>query len=832
MLSAVHIARLLAGLMLCAVLPAQVSIAGRVIDENGTAIPGARIELRPSAAPAAALPVIASSDAAGNFRTTLPTPGEYALLVERLGFFLYTNRAQSFEPGASQLTIRLNHLQQFADKVDVTYSPPSIDPRQTSERKELSNAEIQGIPYPAPQDYRNALPLLNGVVQDSVGRLHFNGGDSNQANYTLDSFNISDPVTGRLETRLNIESIQSMDLEGGRYSADNGRGSSGVLDLKTRMGDDRWRFGGTNFLPGVTSDSGFYINKWTPRLEFSGPLAKGRAWFHNGFDAFYNVDSVSGLPHGQNRTNGLTTSDLSRFQVNLTPANTLTASFLYNLADTNRSGLSILNPVETTTNIRQALYMSTIRDQYYVNGALLDIGFADTRGLLHNPSQGLAVYQITPSGNRGNYFSAVNRHWQRQQIPANLFLPVLRFHGEHHLKFGVDMERESFHQQVLRHDYQVLRDDGSVARTVTFAGLPFQARKNLELAQYVQDRWTLGEAVTVEAGLRLEWNEIARDLEVAPRAAVAWAPRALHDTKFSAGWGIYYDAITLGLISRQQDQISLSTFFLRGSLPGDVPRGPVATSFQVNERTLSTPKFQTANVTVERKLPFDFYGKASYTWRGGGKGLVFATAAPQTGPMFYDGAVFSLRNIRRDHYAAADFSIRKTFAGRFEWFFGYTRSSTRSDAAVDYSLENPIFAPQMAGPFSWDTPNRVHMWGWVPLPKHLLPRRMEFLIRNTTAAYLVEYRTGFPFNVVNEEGFLVGPPNSHRYPDYFNLNLHFERSFRALHYLWAWRFGYNNLTGNLNPNVVENVQGSPKFLTYGRGQARAFSVRLHLLGRK
>jgi hypothetical protein len=151
---------------------------------------------------------------------------------------------------------------------------------------------------------------------------------------------------------------------------------------------------------------------------------------------------------------------------------------------------------------------------------------------------------------------------------------------------------------------------------------------------------------------------------------------------------------------------------------------------------------------------------------------------------------------------------------------------------VDYSLENPIFSPQLPGPFAWDTPNRVHMWGWVPLPKRVLPSRFEWLFRATTAAYLVEYRTGFPFNVVDEEGFLVGRPGDRRYPNYFNVNLHLERRFRALHYLWAWRFGYNNLTGNLNPNVVDNVQGTPKFLTYGHGQARAFSVRLRLLGRK
>ena len=138
--------------------------------------------------------------------------------------------------------------------------------------------------------------------------------------------------------------------------------------------------------------------------------------------------------------------------------------------------------------------------------------------------------------------------------------------------------------------------------------------------------------------------------------------------------------------------------------------------------------------------------------------------------------------------------VRHTFAGRYEWFVGYTRSSSRSNAAVDYNLENPIFAPQAPGPFAWDTPNRVHMWGWAPLPNRVLPPFLRFLTRHTTAAYLVEYRTGFPFGVVNEEGFLVGAPNSRRYPDYFNINLHLEREFRALHYLWAWRFGFNNLT--------------------------------------
>jgi len=194
--------------------------------------------------------------------------------------------------------------------------------------------------------------------------------------------------------------------------------------------------------------------------------------------------------------------------------------------------------------------------------------------------------------------------------------------------------------------------------------------------------------------------------------------------------------------------------------------------------------------------------------------------------------VYQLLNTRRERYDAFDLTVRKTFSGKYEWFAGYTRSHARSNAAVDYSLENPIFAPQTPGAAPWDTPNRFHMWGWAPLPNRVLPRWARFLTNETTLAYLVEYRTGFPFGVVSQDGFMVGAPDSMRYPAYFNINLSLERRFHALHYQWAWRFGYDNLTNSLNANSVDNVVGSPTYLTYGRGQARAFSVRLRMLGRR
>src|SRR3954452_8250471 len=232
------LAILVAGALPC-LLVAQVAITGRVVDETGAPVDGVRVELRGSDGP----PISASSDRAGNFRVALPVAGAYPIRAERLGFYLFEGKPRPFEPGPGELTITLNHLQEFADHIDVIYSPPAIDPSQPAERKELDNTEILTVPYPAPHDYRNALPMMDGVVQDNSGRAHFNGAQQNQTNYTLDGFNLSDPVTGRLEARVNIESIQAMELQTSRYSAENGRGAAGVLDLKTKMGDDRFRFG-------------------------------------------------------------------------------------------------------------------------------------------------------------------------------------------------------------------------------------------------------------------------------------------------------------------------------------------------------------------------------------------------------------------------------------------------------------------------------------------------------------------------------------------------------------------------------------------------------------
>ena len=105
----------------------------------------------------------------------------------------------------------------------------------------------------------------------------------------------------------------------------------------------------------------------------------------------------------------------------------------------------------------------------------------------------------------------------------------------------------------------------------------------------------------------------------------------------------------------------------------------------------------------------------------------------------------------------------------------YTRSSARSNQALDFNVDNPILSPQQPGPYPWDTPNRFLSWGYLPFFK--LP-----IIHQLEIAYSLEARTGFPFSLFNDQQQLISAPGAERFPDYFSLNLQLEKRFHLFGY--------------------------------------------------
>ncbi|HVW11377.1 MAG TPA: TonB-dependent receptor [Bryobacteraceae bacterium] len=797
-----------------------VTVSGNVVDETGNPVAGARITVSAQGASASG-----TSDASGVYRIEVPAAGDYSLRVEREGFFLLMNPETHLDP-AAPLEIHLTHLRELAESMNVSYSPPVVDPDATTEVKRLDGQTILNLPYAASQDYRRALPLMPGAIQDNSGVVHFNGGTPNETSYRLDGFDVSNVASGGLTARVDVDTVQSVEWSADRMPAET-KGSAGAIDIQTEMGDDRWRFGATNPIPSIGSDSGLYVNHWSPRLMVSGPIKKGKAWIHTALDPFYVASTVQGLPPGQNRTSSFTGSDLTRVQWNLSDWQTLTGGVLYNRGESFRNGLSVLNPAETTVNGRNALTVGTLKDQFVVNGNLIETGFADTDEYIRTSPLGTSAYLLTPFGSSGNYFRDQTTHSTRQEFLLNAAFHQARiWGGTHQFRAGSDVENSNLDQTVVRHALSVVGPNDLPVRLIDFEGSGRQLTGNLEVYTYATDHWTPGARITIDAGFRTQWNRLTGATPPAPRAAVSWTPWKKAAAKFSAGWGVYYDEIPLSLLALGEDQSSLTTFYPPAGTFAP-PSAPMQSIYSVNPHNLRTPRFTLASVGGETALPHGFLARVDLISRQGSRGLAFDQYL--ISPILNE---YIANNSGHESYRAAEVTLRRTFRAKYQWAASYTRSSARSNAVIPYTIENPLLTPQAGGPQPWDAPNRLLMWGWAPIEKKWFPGILQRVVGDTDLQLLTEYHTGFAFNSTTENGYLEGLPDSRRFPDFFSVNLAAERRFPFRGYLWAFRVGAVNILARSNPNVVNSDYNSPAYLTYQRGQGRALNFRLRFIGRK
>src|SRR5262249_49379493 len=186
----------------------------------------------------------------------------------------------------------------------------------------------------------------------------------------------------------------------------------------------------------------------------------------------------------------------------------------------------------------------SFKDQiYFHNGALTEAGFAASREFTQASPQGTQIFEILPTGARGNYFENLTQHADRTQFLSNTYLPAIHGWGEHRLRFGADIERSGFDQSADRHAYRVLRQDFSVARNVEFFGNGFTSKTSMQAAEYIEDRWAPANGVLIDAGARADWDDIVHKFQISPRLGAVYAPKWLGGMKLSAGIGMFHDAL-------------------------------------------------------------------------------------------------------------------------------------------------------------------------------------------------------------------------------------------------------------------------------------------------
>jgi len=619
--------------------------------------------------------------------------------------------------------------------------------------------------------------------------------------------------------RVSPDAVRTIDTETTRYPVEFGRSTGGVVAFYTGMGDNKFRFNATNFVPSFRSLNGIRFDKFVPRVTLSGPIAHDRIWFYDGLEAEYDNIYISELPANANSDQLIRGSNLLKIQANLTSANIVTAGVLFNDYHSPYDGISSLTPQQSTTKRDTIAWLPYLRDKWSLkNGALLDFGFGVIRFRDGYEPNGKLPYQLSPELPSGSYFENLTGRSIREQGSVDLYLPPRQWAGQHTFKIGIDTRHTGYNEDVFRAPISYLREDRTLLRKSTFsANAPFTLN-NVEVGAYAQDRWQFRNGLLIEPGLRFDWDEIVRKPLFAPRIAAVFSPeRTNGTTKLSAGVGLYYEHTQLDYLTRALEGTRSDSFY---AADGVTPTGPAqTTAFKANYSSLNQARALNWSIGIQQKLPGAIYARAEFVQK---RTTNLFTYVNQNGALYGN---YLLTNQRQDCYRSFEIDARRLFAGGYSLFASYTRSMARTNAALDYVPTISMLGPQQSGPLAWETPNRVISWGWLPVPLAMLRQRWDFV-------YTATWQTGFPYTAVNANRRVIGAPGAQRFPAYFDLNPGLEWKFHFRGAYFGLRGVLENATDRSNPAIVNNVTDSPQFGTFSQLQGRSLTARIRLISRK
>jgi hypothetical protein len=287
------------------------SIAGRVRDPQGAAVPGASVTLR-SGQGARSL----GTDAHGQFLAPYLTPGVYGVRVEHRGF-------KPLEQGSVRVRlgqrVELDYtlsVGAFEELVDVTAAAPVVDTRSTTAGGVLDSDELRRLPVL--RRLTSTLYLLPGV-SSSTGTGDANpsiaGGSGLDNHYVVDGVNITNTgfggigvytfVFGSLGTGVTTDFIQETQVKTAGFEAEYGQATGGVVNVITRSGSNAFHGGLYGYLRPSGLEGGWrqqqtetgQVNTTRSRdldvgISVGGPLLKDRLFIFGAFNPQYETRTL------------------------------------------------------------------------------------------------------------------------------------------------------------------------------------------------------------------------------------------------------------------------------------------------------------------------------------------------------------------------------------------------------------------------------------------------------------------------------------------------------------------------------------------------------------
>jgi len=739
----------------------------------------------------------------------------------------------------------------------------------------------------------------NTVVVSSAGQLGRGG------NVTVDGADNNDDVVGGAVQNISQEAVQEFQMATNRFSAELGRSGSSVVNVVTKSGTNDLHGSGSIFfrdraLQGLpaTFDRGFGEDPPFDRQQYAfaigGPIKENRAWFFGSLE-YRNQDGAVLVGSRDLATRSIRKEFapaplndlLSTERVDWNPTDRDRLTFRYSLQDENDVAPSSLNRAIGSASERQESTNNT--HSVFTNytrvlspRAVNSFNFSFSNFDNHIDPVSIGPQLTFPSIQDGASFRVPQATKQRRFQFSDT---VTLLHGNHSFRFGGDVQRvrgdfdlrvfqqgrveliEDFPDFDRNGDGRV--DDNDLVFAVTLRSahptepLLIPDASNTYLAGFVQDDWRVSPQLTLNVGLRYELDtdvkNISRVDELNPlvlpflhgtrgRDKNNFGPRvgfnyASKDGKTSvhAGYGIYYDRITLEIqsLERGLDGRSLpievragNLFFIpppflfdpvNGTFPPPAPTlanpftgfllpGAGAGGINIIDNDMQNPMVQQTNIGIQRELGRDIVLRADYLHNFGTHFIIGRTIGQVFNPVV--GGPDLIKNLEssvKTKYDGLLLSLEKRFSHRMQFRAAYTFSKAfnyANDDQIPFS-NGPIDSNNLQleyGPTPNDQRHRFTFAGVFDLPYGfelspiltiasgvpmdiLVPdgsQRIPQLQRNAGGRL---FNTGAELNQfitqINAAGGFNGQPlplvpNDARFTDNFNsLDLRVAKTFRV-----------------------------------------------------
>lgn len=214
----------------------------------------------------------AASDFDGNYTIPKVNAGTYNIDVTLLGYKAVQYSGIVVEAGKTvELNVKMEEsVLSLGQEVVIIGEKRLFDVEETSSKRTVKSEDLA---VSAVKNVQDVVGLQTGVVQTD-NEIHIRGGRGYENAYLVDGVSVQDVLSGTgFGLQISPDAIQEVEVITGGYNAEYGQATSGVVNITTKEGSDKYN-GGISYKTDrlVSSSSHHFTNTDILNGTLSGPF--------------------------------------------------------------------------------------------------------------------------------------------------------------------------------------------------------------------------------------------------------------------------------------------------------------------------------------------------------------------------------------------------------------------------------------------------------------------------------------------------------------------------------------------------------------------------------